>query len=121
VLVTLLVVAALSNLVVAIAPSFAVLLAGRLLLGVALAGYWSFAFGAGTHAVPGRNHVVSSALAFGVSIATVVGVPAASLVGDAVGWRATFGGTAALTALGAVVLALVLPSVPAHPTAGLRM
>lgn len=121
VLVALLVAAAFSNLVVAVAPSFAVLLAGRLLLGVALAGYWSFAFGAGTHAVPGRNHVVSSALAFGVSIATVVGVPLASVVGDAVGWRATFGGTAVLTVVAAVVLAMTLPSVPPHPAAGLRM
>lgn len=121
VLVALLVIAALSNVAVALAPSFAVLLAGRLLLGVALAGYWSFAFGAGTHAVRGKDHVVSSALAFGTSIATVVGVPLASVVGDAVGWRATFGGSAVLTLLGAVALALTLPSVPPHPTAGLRM
>ena len=121
VLVALLAAAALSNLVVAVAPSFAVLLLGRLLLGVTIAGYWSFAFGAGTHTVPGRNHVVSSALAFGVSIATVVGVPLASVVGDAIGWRTTFGGSAVLTLLGAVALALTLPSVPPHPAAGLRM
>ncbi|MFI9487507.1 MFS transporter [Promicromonospora sp. NPDC052451] len=121
VLVSLLVAAALSNVAVALAPSFAVLLAGRLLLGVALAGYWSFAFGAGTHAVPGKDHVVSSALAFGTSIATVVGVPLASVVGDAVGWRATFAGSAVLTGLGAVALGLTLPSVPPHPGAGLRM
>jgi len=121
VLVALLALAALSNLAVAVAPSFALLLAGRLLLGAALAGYWSFAFGAGIHAVPGKDPVVSSALAFGTSIATVVGVPVASVVGDAVGWRSTFGGAAVLTALGAVALAASLPSVPAHPTAGLRM
>lgn len=121
VLVALLVAAAISNLAVALAPSFAVLLLGRLLLGIALAGYWSFAFGAGTRAVPGRDHVVSSALAFGTSIATVVGIPLASVVGDAVGWRTTFGGVAVLTAVGAVVLGLSLPSVPPHPTAGLRM
>ncbi|MGW2095716.1 MFS transporter [Promicromonospora sukumoe] len=121
VLIALLVAAAVSNLAVALAPSFAVLLVGRLLLGVALAGYWSFAFGAGTRAVPGKDHVVSSALAFGTSIATVVGIPLASVVGDAVGWRTTFGGVAVLTALGAVVLGLTLPSVPPHPAAGLRM
>jgi predicted MFS family arabinose efflux permease len=121
VLVALLAIAALSNVAVALAPSFAVLLVGRLLLGVALAGYWSFAFGAGTHAVPGKDRVVSSALAFGTSIATVVGIPLASVVGDAVGWRATFGGTALLTAVAAVALAIALPSVPADPGAGLRM
>ncbi|MFD7025937.1 MFS transporter [Promicromonospora sukumoe] len=121
VLVALLVAAAVSNLAVALAPSFAVLLVGRLLLGIALAGYWSFAFGAGTRAVPGKDHVVSSALAFGTSIATVVGIPLASVVGDAVGWRTTFGGVAVLTAIGAVVLGLTLPSVPPHPAAGLKM
>ncbi|MFC4630696.1 MFS transporter [Promicromonospora alba] len=121
VLVALLAIAALSNVAVALAPSFAVLLVGRLLLGVALAGYWSFAFGAGTHAVPGKDRLVSSALAFGTSIATVVGIPLASVVGDAVGWRATFGGTAVLTAVAAVAVAMALPSVPPHPGAGLRM
>lgn len=113
--------AAVSNLAVAVAPSFAVLLVGRLLLGVAIAGYWSFAFGVGTYAAPGRDRVVSSAISFGVSIATVLGVPLGSLVGDAVGWRTAFGGAAALCALSAVALAIALPSVPAHPTAGLQM
>lgn len=113
--------AALSNLAVAVAPSFAVLLIGRLLLGIAIAGYWSFAFTVGTHAVPGRDRLVSSAISFGVSIATVLGVPVGSIVGDAVGWRAAFGGAAVLCAISAVALAVALPSVPAHPTAGLRM
>ena len=60
VLVGLLVAATLANLTVAVAPTFAVLLAGRLLLGVAIAGYWSFAFGAGTSARPGMDHVASA-------------------------------------------------------------
>ncbi|MEU4388153.1 MFS transporter [Promicromonospora sp. NPDC023805] len=113
--------AAVSNLAVAVAPSFAVLLVGRLLLGVAIAGYWSFAFGVGTFAAPGKDRLVSSAISFGVSIATVLGVPLGSIVGDAVGWRMAFGGAAVLCAISAVALAMALPSVPAHPTAGLRM
>lgn len=112
---------AIADFAVAVAPNFAVLLAGRLLLGVAIAGYWSFAFGAGTHAVPGRDHVISAALAFGVSLATVLGVPLASVVGDEIGWRAAFTGVAAVSALSAVMLAVALPPVPAHPAAGLRM
>lgn len=121
VLLATIVAAALSNAAVAAAPGFTVLLTGRLLLGIAIAGYWSFAFGAGTRAVPGRDRVVSAALSLGVSLATVLGVPLASLVGDTVGWRTAFGGAAALCALSAVALALALPSVPPHPTAGLRM
>lgn len=121
VLLALLAAATVSNVAVAVAPSFTVLLVGRLLLGVAIAGYWSFAFGVGTHVAPGRDRLVSAAISFGVSIATVLGVPLGSLVGDAVGWRTAFGGAAALCALSAVALAVALPAVPAHPTAGLRM
>lgn len=121
VLLALLAAATVSNLAVAVAPSFAVLLAGRLLLGIAISGYWSFAFGVGTHAVPGKDRLVSSAISFGVSIATVLGVPLGSIVGDAVGWRTAFAGAAVLSAVSALALALALPPVPAHPTAGLRM
>jgi len=121
VLVGLLVIATLANLTVAVAPVFAVLLMGRLLLGVAIAGYWSFAFGAGTSARPGVDHVVSTSLAAGVSVATVIGVPVASLVGDAVGWRTVFLAATGLAAVSAVAVATLLPSVPAHPGAGLQM
>lgn len=121
VLVGMLVAAAVANLAVVAAPDFVVLLAGRLLLGVAIAGYWSFAFGAGVQAVPGRDNVVSASLAFGVSVATVLGVPVASLVGDEVGWRTSFAGAAVLCVLAAVALAAALRPVPPHPSAGLRM
>ncbi|GAA0948170.1 MFS transporter [Pseudonocardia zijingensis] len=121
VLVGLLVAGAVANLAVAVAPHFAVLLAGRLVLGIAIAGYWSFALGVGTHAVPGRSGLVSAAIAFGVSVATVVGIPIAALVSDVVGWRAAFAGAAALSVLGAVALAAAVPPVPAHPGAGLAM
>lgn len=121
VLIALLVIGTLANLSVAVAPSFGVLLVGRLLLGIAIAGFWSFAFVAGTHAVPGRDHIVSSGIAFGVSFATVIGIPVASIVGDGIGWRATFVGAAALTTISALAIAAALPSVPAHPGAGFRM
>jgi predicted MFS family arabinose efflux permease len=121
VLVGLLVAATLANLAVAVAPTFAALLAGRLLLGVAIAGYWSFAFGAGTSAMPGMDHVVSTALAAGISVATVLGVPVASVIGDAVGWRAVFLAATGVSALSALAVAARLPSVPAHPSAGLTM
>ncbi|MEO3782332.1 MFS transporter [Actinocorallia sp. B10E7] len=121
VLVALLGAAVVSNLAVAVAPGFAVLLLGRLVLGIAIAGYWSFAFGAGTRAVPGRDHMVSTSIALGVTVATIAGVPLASLFGDEVGWRAVFVGAAVLSALSALAVARTLPSVPAHPSAGFTM
>lgn len=121
VLVSLLVLAAVANLAVALAPGFAVLLVGRLLLGVALSGYWAFAFAAGIRAVPGRAPAVSTAIALGVTVATIAGVPLASVVGDRIGWRAVFGAAAAVTAVAAVAVARTLPSVPPAPSAGLTM
>ncbi|MEU8799251.1 MFS transporter [Spirillospora sp. NPDC048819] len=121
VLVGLLAAATVANLAVAIAPGFAVLLLGRLVLGIAIAGYWSFAFGAGTHAVPGRDSVVSTSIALGVTIATIAGVPLASLIGDAVGWRSVFAGAAVLSAAAALAVAAALPPVPPHPAAGFTM
>nr|WP_171783147.1 MFS transporter [Isoptericola halotolerans] len=121
VLSALLAVGAVANLVVAVAPSFGVLLAGRLLLGVAVAGYWAFAFAAGIRAVPGRAATVSTTLALGVSIATIAGVPLGSLLGDVFGWRLVFALAALLTAASAVAVWISMPSVPAQPGAGLAM
>ncbi|KPM55034.1 MFS transporter [Frankia sp. CcI49] len=121
VLVALLAAGAVANITVSAAPNFAVLLLGRLLLGIALAGFWSFAFGAGVTVAPGRSSVVSTALAFGVSLATVLGVPLAALVSNDVGWRAAFAGATVICAAAATWLACTLPPVPAHPSAGLPM
>jgi len=121
VLIGLVVAALVSNFAVALTPGFVLLLVARVLLGAALAGYWSFAFAAGITAMPGRDHVVSSTLAFGATLAAVIGVPLASVAGDAIGWRTTFACVSALALLSVLGLVLTLPSVPAHPSAGLAM
>lgn len=121
VLVTLLALATVANLVVAVAPSFPVVLIGRLVLGVAVAGYWAFAFAVGIRAVPGRHATIATTLALGVSLATIAGVPLGSLLGDRLGWRAVFGIAAVLTAVATLALRAVMPAVPAQPGAGLGM
>lgn len=121
VLIGLLVLAIVANLAVALAPGFVLLLAGRLLLGVALAGYWAFAFPVGIRAVPGRAPAVSTSIAMGVTVATIVAIPVASLAGDRIGWRGVFLAAAVLTAVSAVAVARTMPSVPPDPTAGLTM
>src|SRR5699024_10045444 len=59
VLLALLGLAIVSNLVVAVAPTLAVVLAARILLGTAIAGFWSFALSVGVH-VTGRAALVST-------------------------------------------------------------
>ncbi|MEU4453290.1 MFS transporter [Nocardioides sp. NPDC023903] len=120
-LVGLLVAAAVANLAVAISPGFIVLLLGRLVLGAAIAGYWSFAFAVGTYASPGRDHVISTSIALGVTVATILGLPLGSLLADGPGWRWGFAAAAVLSLISATALARALPPVPAHPGAGLAM
>ncbi|WP_406023551.1 MFS transporter [Nocardioides sp. NBC_00850] len=120
-LVGLLVAAAVANLAVAISPGFIVLLLGRLVLGAAIAGYWSFAFAVGTYASPGRDHVISTSIALGVTVASIVGLPLGSMLADGPGWRWGFAAAAVLSLVSAAALARALPTVPAHPSAGLTM
>lgn len=120
VLLGLLALATLSNLVVMLAPGLPLVLCARVLLGIAIAGYWSLTFSVGVRAT-GRPALISTALALGTSAATIVGVPLASVLGDLVGWRAVFAIIAALSVLSALVLRAVLPRVPALPGAGFAM
>lgn len=120
VLLSLLGLAIVSNVVVAIAPSFGIVLASRLLLGAAISGFWSFALSVGVQ-VTGRPALVSTTVALGTSTATIIGVPMSSVLGDLIGWRAVFWVISALTLLAGAVLWRLLPAVPAQPGAGLAM
>ncbi|PSC88831.1 MFS transporter, partial [Klebsiella pneumoniae] len=80
-----------SSLMVAFADSPAFLLLGRLLLGIAIGGFWGDvhrhgdASGAGGH-VPKALAIIFSA----VSVATVVAAPLGSYLGELIGWRNVF-------------------------------
>ncbi len=102
-----------SNLIAALAPTFSVMLIGRVLLGISLGGFWSMAASLAARLV--REHHAPRALAIilsGISMGTIVGVPAGVLIASFIGWRGTFG-LVGLVAAGVVILQLrVLPSLP---------
>lgn len=80
-----------SNLLVAAAPNLILLLLARVLLGVALGGFWSMATAVAIRLVP--THLVPRALSIlfsGVSLATIVAVPLGSYLGGLYGWRSVF-------------------------------
>ena len=102
----------LSNVLVATAPSFEVVCAGRVVGGVAHALFFSVASAYATRIVPPR--LAGRAIAFvysGSSLGFVVGVPLATMVGDHLGWRSAAGMVAVASAGLALVALGALPAV----------
>ena len=99
-----------SNVISALAPSLAVLAAGRAVGGVTHALFFSVFIGYVTRLVPpaqtGRALAVASA---GAPAGFVLGVPLATALGNAAGWRAAFAALAGLMAVVLVLVAVVLP------------
>ncbi|MFJ4219398.1 MFS transporter [Curtobacterium luteum] len=103
---------AVSNVMVALAPSFAVVCAGRVVGGVAHALFFSVASAYATRIVPPR--LAGRAIAFvysGSSLGFVLGVPIATWVAQTIGWRPAVGAVAVASALLAGVALAFLPSV----------
>jgi predicted MFS family arabinose efflux permease len=108
-----------ANALTALAPAFPVLLAARLLVGVCIGGVWAIAASLPARLVPPERAARATALVFGgIAVASVLGVPAGTLLGDLAGWRASFGAAAGLSLLVALALARALPPLPAREPAG---
>lgn len=114
--------AALSNIAVAFAPTLTLVLLARFLLGAALSGFWSMSITVAARiAGPerlGRAMMFTSA---GTSLATVAGVPVGVMLSELFDWRAVFFGAGVVTALLAIALRALLPSVPAAGVSSIRM
>src|SRR4051795_8173721 len=101
-----------SNAVVAVAPSFALVLIARMVFGATLGAFWTVVSPIGPKLVgPASGTRAITIIAAGISGGTVVGLPAGQFLGNLVGWHLTFAIAAAATLLVVVLQALVLPSV----------
>ena len=104
-----------SNLTVATAPGILTLLFGRVLMGIALGGFWSLSIATLMRLVPERDIPRAISIMFlGVSAATVFAVPVGSYLGAMIGWRGVFVAATGLAVLALLVQMLTLPSLPAH-------
>ncbi|RXZ73183.1 MFS transporter [Agromyces albus] len=110
-----------SNVLVAVSPVFGLMLASRLLLGIAISGFWAMSLAVTAQLVPadrlGRAMTVVNT---GVSLATIAAVPAGAYLGELVGWRAVFLLAAAAGVLTLVAQLATLPSIPASGAPGFR-
>jgi predicted MFS family arabinose efflux permease len=109
-----------SNLIVALSEHFWLTLAGRVLLGFALGGFWTIAGSLGPRLRPGTEGVrATSYILAGVSLGTVAGIPAGTLIGQAFGWRSAFELAAVVTVVVGLLIAMCLPSLPGERSAGM--
>jgi predicted MFS family arabinose efflux permease len=84
-----------ANLLAAVAPGYAGLLAARLLLALSAASFMPAASGyAAALGGPERRGRALSMVTNGLTLAIIAGVPLGVLVGEGFGWRATFVGVA---------------------------
>ncbi|MFZ4834522.1 MFS transporter [Rouxiella sp. Mn2063] len=82
------------------AESFATLLIARVILGIAIGGFWAISITAAAKLVPAEKvHAASSLVFAGISIGSVIAVPAGSYIGAYANWREGF--------LGASILAII--------------
>ncbi|MER3388436.1 MAG: MFS transporter [Microcella sp.] len=116
-LLAVLVLFAVANVGAAIAPDYALLVVARVLGGLAHGLFWAIAGAYSGHLVP--KHQIARAVAVtsgGGTAAFVLGVPAGTALGTALGWRAAFGVIAAIVLVLLVLVVRFLPAVQHRPT-----
>ena len=109
-LLALMAVFALGNALTALAPGFGSMVAARFLSGLPHGAYFGIAALVAASLVPQhrRSQVVGQVM-LGLTIATIIGVPLANLIGQTVGWRASFGLVSVLALLTMLLCALFAP------------
>lgn len=110
-----------SNLLVAVSSSFTVLLLMRILLGIALGGFWSMAAAVAMRLVPSALLPRALSIIFsGIAIGTVVAVPMGSYLGGLYGWRSAFFAAAAVGIVTLAFQSFTLPRLAPRRPARLR-
>jgi DHA1 family inner membrane transport protein len=117
-LVALMVAFAVGNAASALATSFGLLTLARVASGVPHGAYFGVAsLVAASLAPPERKGRAVASVMLGLSVANVVGVPAATWLGQQLGWRSAFWAVTALALLTAALVLAFVPSCPGDPDA----
>jgi DHA1 family inner membrane transport protein len=111
VLLGLMVIFTLGNLACALAPSYGVLMAARVLTSLAHGTFFGVGSVVATGLVAADRRASAISLMFtGLTLATLLGVPAGTWLGHLAGWRATFWAVAAIGVVALVVIAALVPA-----------
>ncbi|WP_153242494.1 MFS transporter [Frateuria defendens] len=116
VLLALMVIFTVGNLVCAIAPNYAVLMIARVITSLAHGTFFGVGSVVATSLVREDRKASAISIMFtGLTVATLLGVPAGAWLGHQFGWRATFW---AVTAIGVAATAVIAALVPASHGSG---
>ncbi|TYP88053.1 MFS transporter [Blastococcus xanthinilyticus] len=109
------------NVLTAVAPGYPTLLGARFLAGLPHGAYFGVAslVAASLVAPRLRGRAVSSVM-LGLAVALVAGVPAATWLGQAAGWRSAYWLVVVLAAATVAAVLVVVPSSPGRPEATVR-
>ncbi|UNK43372.1 MFS transporter [Luteimonas sp. S4-F44] len=111
VLIGLMAVFTLGNLACALAPDYGWLMAARVITSLAHGTFFGVGAVVAAGLVPAERRARAISVMFtGLTVATLLGVPAGAWLGLHAGWRATFWAVAAIGALATVVIALLVPA-----------
>lgn len=103
-----------SNLLVVISPNLPMLLLARMLLGVAIGGFWAFNASLAMRLVPATSVPKALSMIFGGVALSSLAAPMAVYLETIIGWRGVFLCVAALGGVALVWQFLTLPSLPAQ-------
>jgi MFS transporter, DHA1 family, inner membrane transport protein len=102
------------NVLSALAPSFGSLELARFATGLPHGAYFGIASIVAAALVdPGRRARAVARVMMGLTVANIVGVPAATALGQQLGWRSTYWAVAVIGGLAVLAVARFVPAVPA--------
>ncbi|MCM2577230.1 Cmx/CmrA family chloramphenicol efflux MFS transporter [Streptomyces meridianus] len=102
----------------ALAPTYAVLFASRIVSALACAGFWAVGAAVAVATVPATARARALAVMIGgLSIANVLGVPAGAFLGTNFGWRSAFWAVGAASAIALAGVVALVPRTADSPTA----
>ncbi|KOY57759.1 MULTISPECIES: Cmx/CmrA family chloramphenicol efflux MFS transporter [unclassified Streptomyces] len=97
----------------ALAPSYELLFASRIVSALACAGFWAVGAAVAIAMVDKDQRARAMAVMIGgLSIANVLGVPAGAFLGEHLGWRSAFWSVGAASAVALVGILALIPDIP---------
>lgn len=118
VLLGLMVIFTVGNVACALAPTYGLLMAARVLTSLSHGTFFGVGSVVATGLVPADRRASAIAIMFtGLTVATILGVPLGTWLGQGLGWRATFWAVALIGLAAVVVLAVFVPRDATEQTA----